>query len=447
VFTDRLARDAQLIRNAVTPLQGASDVAALADFCGDAEFVLIGEATHGTHEFYELRAQLTRRLIADKGFCAVAVEGDWPDTFRVHRYVTRRSDDARAHDALANFRRFPAWMWRNTVVVDFVEWLRNWNAGQNELRDQAGFYGMDLYSMHSSIESVLGYLDNVDPAAAGRARQRYGCFEHFSEEPQAYGLATAARGKEPCEDEVIDQLLELRRREVELRHRDGRIAAEEFFSAEQNARLIMNAERFYRAMFRGRDESWNLRDMHMFETLAELRGHLAGAGRRPRIVVWAHNSHLGDARATQMGKRGEINVGQLVREHFGSRARSIGFTTSAGTVTAASEWGGLAERKAIRRAMTGSYEELFDATGMDAFWFDLRPKNSATDLLKKERLERAIGVLYLPETERWSHYFTAKLPGQFDAIIHFNKTRALVPLERTSEWERGELPETYPSAL
>jgi erythromycin esterase-like protein len=299
--------------------------------------------------------------------------------------------------------------------------------------------------MHHSIESVLGYLDKVDPAAAKRARARYGCFEHFSEEPQAYGHATVRRGKEPCEDEVIDQLVELQRNQTRLLQRDGRIAEEEFFSAEQNARLVMNAERYYRAMFYGRDESWNLRDTHMFETLLELRAHLDGG--RAKVVVWAHNSHLGDARATEMGERGELNVGQLVRQRFGSEAFLIGFTTDSGTVTAASDWGASAERKRVRPGMRGSYEELFHAVGTGDFWVDLRERNDATQLLRKQRLERAIGVIYRPETERWSHYFKAAIPDQFDAVIHLDETSALEPFERTSQWDRGELPETYPSAL
>jgi erythromycin esterase-like protein len=241
---------------------------------------------------------------------------------------------------------------------------------------------------------------------------------------------------------VVDQLVELRRKYTKLMQRDGHIGEEEFFSAEQNARLVMNAERYYRSIFHGRDNSWNLRDQHMFETLNELLAHLdSGAA---KVVVWAHNSHLGDARATAMGQRGELNVGQLVRERLGRRAFAIGFTTYAGTVTAASDWGEPTERKRVRPALSGSYEELFHASGVPRFWIDLRERNSANELLRAERLERAIGVIYRPATERLSHYFEAQLPQQFDAIIHLDETHALEPLERTSEWERGELPETYP---
>ncbi len=443
--TSSLQADAAAMRTAVRTISSGADYDALVEKAAEARLVLIGEASHGTHEFYAIRAELTRRLIEGKGFRAVALEADWPDCFRVHRFVTGRGRDASAAEALSDFRRFPAWMWRNTVVVDFVEWLRAWNRRAGDERDVAGIYGMDLYSMHTSIESVLGYLDKVDPHAARRARHRYACFEDFSEEPQEYGHATVRRGKESCEDEVIEQLMELQRKQAELMQRDGRIAEEEFFSAEQNARLVMNAECYYRAMFYGRDESWNLRDTHMFETLLELREHLDSG--RAKVVVWAHNSHLGDARATQMSERGELNVGQLVREQFGRNAFAIGFSTYSGTVTAASDWGEPAERKGVRPGMRGSYEELFHAVGVPNFWLNLREKNRATRLLRDERLERAIGVIYLPETERWSHYFTAKLPDQFDALIHLDETRALEPLERTSEWDRGELPETYPSGV
>ncbi|PYK80560.1 MAG: erythromycin esterase [Verrucomicrobia bacterium] len=437
-----IEQGAAIVRSAARHISNPNDYDSLVDIAASAQCVLIGEASHGTHEFYATRADLTRSLVAEKGFRAIALEADWPDTFRVHRFVTGREQAKNAEEALRDFRRFPAWMWRNTVMVEFVAWLREWNARN---QNAAGIYGMDLYSMHRSIESVLEYLDKNDPSAARRARDRYACFEHFSVEPQLYGQATVIRGKEPCEDEVTEQLVEMRRKYREFISRDGHIAEEEFFSAEQNARLVMNAERYYRAMFHGRDESWNLRDSHMFETLNELFAHLDSGS--AKIVVWAHNSHLGDARATEMSARGELNVGQLVRERFGRRAYAIGFSTYSGTVTAASDWGGPAERKRVRAGLRGSYEELFHATGIPAFWLSLGEQNESTTLLMNERLQRAIGVIYRPETERFSHYFESRLPEQFDAIIHFDQTRALEPLERASEWERGELPETYPSGV
>src|SRR5438270_10759975 len=439
-----IEQGAAIVRSAARHISNPNDYDSLVDIAASAQCVLIGEASHGTHEFYATRADLTRSLVAEKGFRAIALEADWPDTFRVHRFVTGREQANSAEEALRDFRRFPAWMWRNTVMVEFVAWLREWNAHNNN-SNAAGIYGIDLYSMHRSIESVLEYLEKNDPAAARRARDRYACFEHFSVEPQLYGQATVIRGKEPCEDEVIEQLVEIRRKYREFISRNGHIAEEEFFSAEQNARLVMNAERCYRAMFHGRDESWNLRDSHMFETLNELFAHLDSGS--AKIVVWAHNSHLGDARATEMSARGELNVGQLVRERFGRRAYAIGFSTYSGTVTAASDWGGPAERKRVRPGLRGSYEELFHATGIPAFWLSLAEQDESTALLMNERLQRAIGVIYRPETERFSHYFEARLPEQFDAIIHFDETRALEPLERASEWERGELPETYPSGV
>ena len=443
-MSSQLHREAEIIAQAGRAISNPQTYDELLQRAARAHLVLIGEASHGTHEFYATRAELTKRLIREHGFRAVLCEADWPDSFRVHRYVSGRSSDVNADNALGDFRRFPGWMWRNTVIVDFVEWLRDWNR-HSDSHHMAGFYGMDLYSMHTSIESVLGYLQQVDPQAARRARHRYACFEHFSEEPQEYGAATAWHGKEPCEDEVIDQLVELQRKQTELMQRDGHIAEEEFFSAEQNARLIKNAERYYRSMFHGRDESWNLRDTHMFETLLALREHLDQG--KAKVVVWAHNSHLGDARATSMSDRGELNVGQLVRERFGTGAFSIGFSTHSGTVTAAQEWGEPAHRCRVRPGLHGSYEELFHTTGAVDFWLDLRARNEATSLLQNERLQRAIGVIYHPETERWSHYFEARLPDQFDVMIHLDHTRALEPLERGSRWDAAELPETYPSAL
>jgi erythromycin esterase-like protein/predicted phosphoribosyltransferase len=421
----------------------------LLDVVGDARFVLIGEASHGTDEFYRFRAELTRRLIAEHGFHAVAAEADWPDAFRVNRYVRDRSDDPSADGALSGFKRFPQWMWRNTVVLDFVDWLRSANRAQRREETRAGFYGLDLYSLNSSIEAVLDYLEGVDPEAARRARVRYACFDHFGDDAQSYGYATGLGAAESCEDEVVQQLVELQRRAAELARRDGRVAEDGFFDAEQNARLARNAERYYRSMFRGRVSSWNLRDRHMAETLEALAAHLdrrVGAG-QSKIVVWAHNSHLGDARATAMGEGGELNLGQLARERFGDDARLIGFSTHQGTVTAASDWGAPAERKRVRPGLPDSYELLFHEAAIPSFFFDLRSDEAADDLLGGPCLQRAIGVIYRPETERLSHYIHARLPKQFDAMIHVDETRALEPLERTAEWERGEAPETFPFAV
>ena len=424
-----------------------SDYDPLLSLVGDARFVLIGEASHGTHEFYRERAQITKRLITEKGFSAVAVEADFPDAYRLNRYVRGRPDDADAVEALGGFKRFPAWMWRNADVLDFIGWLRSYNDDLPDTDPRVGFYGLDLYSLHTSIEVVLNYLDKVDPEGARRARARYACFDHFGEDVQAYGYATGLGIADSCEEEVVSQLLELHQRASELARRDGRVAADEFFLAEQNARLVKNAEQYYRMMYRSDVSSWNLRDLHMMETLAELDNHLSEPGRKARIVVWEHNSHLGDASATEMGRRGEWNVGQLTRKRYGGETVLVGFTTYEGTVTAATDWGGAAERKRVRPALPGSYEELFHDTGSDRFMV-LMPKASAAKIaLEAPLLERAIGVIYRPETERQSHYFQASLSNQFDAVIHIDETRAVEPLERTVKWDAGEVLETFPSGI
>jgi erythromycin esterase-like protein len=436
------------MRQRAHPLTGAAaDYDPLLERIGEARFVLLGEATHGTHEFYRERAEITKRLIAEKAFTAVAVEADWPDAYRVTRYVRGAGDGTNAVDALAGFQRFPTWMWRNVDVLHFLRWLRAHNEALRADAQRVGFYGLDLYSLRSSIAEVLAYLDKVDPEAAQRARYRYACFDHFGEDPQAYGYAASFDLSAPCEGEVINQLVELRRRAAEYATRDGRVAADEYFYAEQNARLVKNAEEYYRAMFQGRISSWNLRDRHMAETLDALVTHLETQAQRPKVVVWAHNSHLGDARATQMGAAGELNLGQLVRQRYGDEAVLIGFTTYHGTVTAASAWGGPAEHKRVRPARRDSYEVLFHDLGLPRFLLMVGDGDDALRELQQPRLERAIGVIYLPEAERVSHYFEARLAEQFDALLHFDDTRAVEPLERTAEWERGRAPDTFPSGL
>jgi erythromycin esterase-like protein len=338
-------------------------------------------------------------------------------------------------------------MWRNADVLDFIGWMREYNDALAPERPRAGFYGLDLYSMHASIEAVLEYLDKVDPAGAGRARHRYACFENFGEDPQEYGYSAGLGLSDTCEREVMEQLLDLQRRAAEYARRDGRIASDEFFYAEQNARLVRNAEEYYRAMFRGRIFSWNLRDSHMAETLEALVDYLDAREPGAKFVVWAHNSHLGDARATQMGRQGELNLGQLVRERWGNDCRLIGFSTYTGTVTAASNWGGPAERKRVRPALPQSYEGLFHQAEVPRFLLQLTDGGRLGHILAEPMLERAIGVIYLPESELASHYFYASLPRQFDAILHFDHTRAVEPLERTSEWNIGEPAETFPSGI
>jgi erythromycin esterase-like protein len=413
---------------------------------GDARVVLLGEATHGTHEFYRERAFITRRLITEKGFQAVAVEADWPDAYRVNRFVRGQGADEEAIQSLSDFGRFPTWMWRNADVLDFIGWLRSYNDAHPPDR-RAGFYGLDLYSLRASMQAVLRYLDKIDPEGAQRARRRYACFDQFGEEPQEYGYAASFGLHPSCEQEAVSQLLDLHRRRAEYASRDGRVAADEFFYAEQNARTVRNAEEYYRVMFRGRADSWNLRDRHMVDTLRELVRFLDQTRPGARIVVWAHNSHLGDARATEMRERGELNVGQLVREAYGTHAVLVGFTTYTGTVTAASEWDGPAHRKQVRPALAGSYERLFHEVQIPRFLLPLRTDLELASALATPRLERAIGVLYLPESERVSHYFHARLPEQFDYVLHFDDTRAVEPLEKNALWEAGEVAETFPSGL
>jgi erythromycin esterase-like protein/predicted phosphoribosyltransferase len=403
----------------------------------EARFVLLGEASHGTDEFYRARAEITKRLIEEAGFGVVAVEADWPDAYRVNCFVRAGNDDAEPAEALADFRRFPAWMWRNTEVAEFVGWLREHNDALPAGTPKAGFYGLDLYSMYASMEAVVSYLEEFDPEAAERARRRYACFEQFGRDPQVYAYEAGIAGAEPCEQAVVDELIELRSMAGDVAARNGSVDEDRHFYAEQNARLVANAEAYYRAVFRGGVESWNLRDRHMAETLDALVGHLERTRGPTKVIVWAHNSHLGDARATELGQAGELNLGQILRERYGRQVLLVGFSTHAGTVTAASDWGGPAERKRVRPALGGSWEELFH-------------KLQAPDLLlgtgdlEGRRLERAIGVVYSPETERISHYFHARLAGQFDMVLHIDTTNAVEPLEPTTAWQAGELPETYP---
>ncbi|MFP5393248.1 MAG: erythromycin esterase family protein [Gammaproteobacteria bacterium] len=437
---------------AAIPLDGGEhDYDALLDMIGEARFVLLGEATHGTHEFYAERARITQRLITEKGFTAVAVEADWPDAYRVNRYVRGQGRDASASQALNGFQRFPNWMWRNTDVVDLVDWMRAHNAARPPER-RVGFYGLDLYSLFTSIEEVLRYLDEVDPKAAQEARKRYACFDQYQEDSQQYAYETGIGMSDSCEQGVVAQLQALQQRAGQYMSQEDSDAGDAFFYAQQNARLIKNAEEYYRTMFRGRVSSWNLRDRHMAETLDALQQHLSDGGEPARtaakIVVWEHNSHIGDARATETGQLGEWNVGQLARERYGKDAFLLGFTTYTGWVMAASRWDGVGERKRVVPALPGSYEELFHQAQLKRFLLPLAHGSSAAKALKQRRLERAIGVLYLPHTERQSHYFHADLAAQFDAVIHIDETEAVEALEPVPRDDgSGEVPETYPAGV
>jgi len=422
------------VRDLAQRLDGsAADYDMLLELAATRQFVLLGEATHGTQEFYRMRAEITRRLITEHGFDAVAVEGDWPDAWRVNRYVQGEGDDD-ATSALDDFERFPQWMWRNREVLDFIGWLRADNAGRGQ-QARAGFYGLDLYSLYRSADAVIRYLEQVDPEEAELARARYAALDHVRE-PQVYGYQ-AAFGQRPAgRDAAIAQLLQLRHDAQAYLERNGLTASDAHFFAERNAAVVVNAETYYRAMFGRRVNTWNLRDAHMRDTLLALADYRFRRGGTGKVVVWAHNSHLGDARATESHLRGEWNLGQLMRQEFGSKALLVGFTTYTGHVTAASQWDGEAEHKWVRPALRDSYEHLFHSTGLDRFFLDLSAPTA--EPLRETLLERAIGVIYAPQTERASHYFVTSLAHQFDAVFHLDETAALEPLDVPPHWHRPE---------
>lgn len=500
-MSQKISESKKILQKVIRPWNFANeDYSTLLDSIGNAEIVLIGEASHGTHDFYRQRALITRKLIEERGFSAVAVEGDWPDCHKVNEFVQGRCKGRKglcdAVESLEGFQRFPGWMWRNSDVLDFIGWLRDHNA--ENVTSKAGFYGLDLYSLHKSMAAVLDYLSKKDAPAFHRAQNRYACFDNFGDDTQHYGLCTGLGLAPSCEQEVHEQLMEFTAKQPALEAVNG----EDYFTAFMNAKVVADAEEYYRKMFDRSVSTWNLRDTHMMQVVDALREHLTRAGQAAKIVIWAHNSHLGDARATEMGKRREeLNLGQLCREKFGDACYNIGFTTYSGTVTAASNWDSVAERKRVRPGMEGSYEELFHQLDCPNFALDLRavraaealaltsplpkPKEalaagsvgssdsgaghlgalvvelpgrggvhlsptdvlSAAKVLRGPLLERAIGVVYKPETERASHYFKAELLTQFDFVLHFDHTRAVEPLERGEEWTRGEFPDTYPSGI
>jgi erythromycin esterase-like protein len=408
---------ADLVRRRSLPLPPIHEdgFAAVFDRFGDARVVLLGEATHGSREFYEARAAITRRLIDRHGFRIVAVEGDWPDVAELDRFARNRG----VWGQKDSFPNFPRWMWRNAEFAAFVRSLRAWNL-ERPPADRAELRGMDVYSLSQSRRAVLDYLDRVDPQAADEARLRYGCLTPYLDQPQAYGAA-ARLGTVDCEDAVVTQLVSLLRHRLDYSRQDG----EDYLDAAQNAHVVRAAEAYYRAMYRGSVASWNLRDSHMFETLAHLL-HARGPG--ARAVVWAHNSHLGDASATAMGARGEHNLGQLCRQAFGRACVSIGFGTDHGEVAAADDWGGPQIFKQVRPSRPDSWEQVFLQAGLGRSLTDWRDDAEMARAFDQIRLERAIGVIYRPETERSSHYFEARLSPQFDAWVWFEKTAAVTPL-------------------
>ncbi|WP_026620934.1 protein-L-isoaspartate(D-aspartate) O-methyltransferase (plasmid) [Ensifer sp. WSM1721] len=427
----------EMIADAAEPLPDFDDPAfgRLFDRFAKQRLVLLGEASHGTSEFYRARAAITRRLIEAHGFTIVAVEADWPDAAAIDRYVRHRSPAARPQ---APFQRFPTWMWRNREIMEFTEWLRAHNERRRDA-DRAGFYGLDIYNMRSSIAAVLEYLDKVDPEAAAVARERYGCLTPWQNEPSTYGRAALNAGFRKCEEAVVRQCRELLERQLEA----GREAGDDLLDAAQNARLVASAERYYRIMYYSGAESWNMRDTHMFETLRHV---LNARGPDAKAVVWAHNSHIGDARHTDMGTaRDELNIGQLCRENFPRETALIGFGTHGGHVAAASDWGGEMEVKPIRPSIEDSYERLFHNAQVERFLLDFSRDHMLREKLLTPRLERFIGVIYRPETERLSHYAYASLPRQFDAFVWFDETAPVTPLG--PEHIEPGVPETFPFGL
>lgn len=402
----------------------------LLDKIGEARFVLLGEATHGTHEFYQARADITQQLILQKGFMAVAIEGDWPDAYRIHQYLQGVTNKEEWEQALTAFQRFPAWMWRNTSIIPFLQWLWNYNDKLTFSARKIGFYGLDLYSLNSSLQAVINYLAKIDPEAAERARKRYACFDHLTCDPQAYGYLISEGLRESCVKEVIEQLLEFQHHVFQYA-KNNDACEDEFFYAEQNARLVRDAEHYYRSLFEDRTSSWNVRDKHMLNTLTALAGHIEKKLHKPaKVIVWAHNSHVGDARATEMGEKGEVNLGQLVREAYGNNCTYLlGFSTYQGVVTAAHTWGASAEHRVIVPGLPGSYEELFHHLKYKNFLLDLRNNTQLKHYFHLSRLQRAIGVIYRPETERYSHYFFTRLSDQFDSVIHLDETTAVQSLD------------------
>ncbi|MGR2740360.1 erythromycin esterase family protein [Billgrantia sp. Q4P2] len=429
------------IRDNAKSLAGcSSDYDDLLEQVGERPLVLLGEASHGTAEFYRMRAEITRRLIREKGFEAVIVEADWPDALRLNRYVRGEGDDT-LKTAFDDFQRFPQWMWRNTEVRDFIGWLEEHNAGK-EANEQVGFHGLDIYSLHRSAEAVIEYLEGIDPEQAGIAREGYGCLDHGGD-PVRYGHDAAFGLSRICEDATVRLLADLLEKSAGYLREDGPHSRDEQFFAEQNARVVVNAEHYYRAMFGSRVDTWNLRDGHMTDTIVELRGHLRRQGGQGKLVVWAHNSHLGDASFTDMGwHRGQHNVGQLVRHRFGEeQTLLVGFTTHTGFVSAAHDWSGPVEHRRVRPSMDGSVERLFHDSGIGDFYLPLGERAAP---LKEPLWERAIGVIYRPESERISHYFKASVAQQFDAVFHLDETRAVEPFDKGELWRPEEVPDTYP---
>lgn len=424
---DRFARD-------LPPLADEASFGAAFDSLGGYEVVLLGEATHGTQEFYQARAAITRHLIERHGFTVLALEADWPDAASLGRWIDARRV---GHHGKRPFERFPSWMWRNRPIEALTTRLRAINAARTRPEHRVGIYGLDLYSLGESTQAVLAYLDRHDAEAAKEARRHYGCIRPWLRDPGDYGWSIETGSRTGCEDAVLAVLRDLYARRAEALREDSGA----WLDAAANARLIADAEQYYRAAVRSSAQSWNLRDTHMMETLQLVLQHRPGA----KAIVWAHNSHLGDARATELGREGgEINLGQLCRQQFGDRVVSVGFGTDRGTVRAASEWDGASEVMQVRPGLRGSIEAMCADTRRDSFVLDLG--GEAREVLAAPMLERAIGVIYRPRSERQSHYFEAVLPLQFDHFVWFAQTRA-VEIDDDPELRAGSDGETWPSGL
>ena len=426
------------LKRVARPLKDAKDLDPLIDRIGDSRYVLLGEASHGTSEFYTWRTEISKRLIEEKGFSFIAVEGDWPDCYQVNRYVKQMPDSGDSATAVLHaFERWPTWMWANREVVALVEWLRARNRGKAD-EARVGFYGLDVYSLWDSMRAVTEYLERIDPQLAASARRAYNCFEPFAEDPQDYAHATAIVPTS-CEDEALSVLKALRSKAPDYRA-DGR---EGYFNAEQNALVARNAELYYRTMVRGGPASWNVRDRHMVETLNRLTHHHGPAA---KAIVWEHNTHVGDARFTDMARAGMVNVGQLVREAHGDEGVVIvGFGTHRGTVIAAEEWGAPMERMRVRVARRGSFEEaMHDASVGDALLLFEDVHHGGVPGLEEPLGHRAIGVVYDPDAERWGNYVPTLMAQRYDAFLYIDETRAVDPLHMPVHIG-AEPPETYPS--
>lgn len=440
------------IKKHAIPMKGQmTDYDDIISAAKDKIFVMIGCTTHGTKEFYRTRAEITGRLIQDMHFDALAIESDWQGALRINNFTQSLINES-AEDALSGFNQFPTWLWRNNEIINFIEWLRIYNTTYRKPEKDndapVNTYGIDIYGMKATLNALLNYLNQVDSVAAKRARRRFKCLENFINPLTSEGPLPEFDLNDSCAHDAAMQLFELRRKADEYIKKEYPDAENAYFHAKQNANILCHAEEYYRSIMHGDPDSWNIRNRHMFETLEDLAHHLGTRlGRPPRIAVWAHNAHIGNARATEMNKRGELNVGQLIEDKYKDKSLLIGITGSCGTVLAADNWDEPGRVKKMNRPLPGSYEELFYGLKNRGFVLDLRDNNAAVAGLVVPRLQRSIGVIYKPETERYSHYLEVCLPEQFNFLLHFDETTAIKPLDTQTRKHYAEYGETYPSGL